>query len=321
MDLTRRERAICEFAFLACFFLCSAAASSTADVVLRSGADNSQKFNLTLAKIMVEYASAVYVDDPAELWQWSCDRCNSRTKGFELVDLIIDVKHCLQAFVGLDRNLGAIVMAFRGTQESSVQNWVEDLYFRQLDFHYPGCVDAMVHHGFYSAYHNTTLRPRVLAAAHALVGQHKDLKLMITGHSMGGAMATFAALDLVVNHKLENVHVVTFGQPRVGNPAFADYYRAMVPDTIRMTHAHDLVPHLPPYYPFFGERTYHHFATEVWIYSCEMDILTYDVFRVCDDSGEDPTCCRSVVGNSVSDHLMYLGVFLKAEPFLQRQSS
>ena len=41
------------------------------------------------------------------------------------------------------------------------------------------------------------------------------------------------------------MEVMTFGQPRIGNAAFASYYSEVVPNTFRVTHEHDLVPHLP----------------------------------------------------------------------------
>ncbi len=65
------------------------------------------------------------------------------------------------------------------------------------------------------------------------------------------------------NYGVKNIQVFTFGQPRIGNPAFAAYYSENVPLTIRVTHSHDVVPHLPPYYLIMGEKTYRHFATEV----------------------------------------------------------
>ncbi|KAL6500020.1 hypothetical protein OROGR_027930 [Orobanche gracilis] len=64
---------------------------------------------------------------------------------------------CRQEFVGVAADLDAAVIAFRGTQENSVQNWVEDLFWKQLNTSYPRVEDAKVHHGFYSAHHNTSL--------------------------------------------------------------------------------------------------------------------------------------------------------------------
>lgn len=56
---------------------------------------------------------------------------------------------------------------------------------------------------------------------------------------------------------------MTFGMPRIGNAAFASCYSEVVPNTFRMTHEHDMVPHLPPYYYYFPQKTYHHFPREV----------------------------------------------------------
>lgn len=158
-----------------------------------------------------------------------------------------------------------------------------------------------MHYGFYSAYHNTTLRPGVLKAIKQAKKIYGDLTIMVTGHSMGGAMGAFCALDLKVsfkpflmqleashlnslccylqklasfidvfsffcvqvNREAENVQVMTFGQPRIGNAAFASYYKQFLPNTIRVTHDHDIVPHLPPYYSYFPQKTYHHFPREV----------------------------------------------------------
>ncbi|KAK9161467.1 hypothetical protein Syun_007808 [Stephania yunnanensis] len=292
-------------AFLWLFTLCEAR-------VIRVK-DNEPVYNHTLAKILVEYSSAVYMSDLTELFTWTCSRCNDLTKGFEMLELIVDIQHCLQAFVGVAKDLNAIVIAFRGTQENSLQNWIEDLFWKQLDLNYPGLPDAMVHHGFYSAYHNTTIRHCLLKAIKRATKFYGNINIMVTGHSMGGAMASFCALDLAVNHGVKNIQLMTFGQPRIGNAAFAAYFSEHVPNTFRITHEHDLVPHLPPYYSYFPQKTYHHFPREVWLYNIGLGSLVYTVERVCDSSGEDPSCSRSVAGNSVADHLSYFGVELAAE--------
>ncbi|KAJ4956496.1 hypothetical protein NE237_013279 [Protea cynaroides] len=270
-------------------------------------------YNRTLAKILVEYASAVYMTDLTELFTWTCSRCNDMTKGFEIIELIVDIQHCLQGFVGVAQDLNAIVIAFRGTQEHSLQNWIEDLFWKQLDLNYPGMPDAMVHHGFYSAYHNTTLRPAVLDAVKKARQLYGDIGIMVTGHSMGGAMASFCALDLAVNHGARIIQLMTFGQPRIGNSDFASYLSKHVPNTIRIVNDHDIVPHLPPYYSHFPKKTYTHFAREVWLFDIGLGSLVYTVEKVCDGSGEDPTCSRSVAGNSISDHLKYFDVNLKGD--------
>ncbi|XP_056172945.1 lipase-like isoform X1 [Syzygium oleosum] len=291
---------------------CLVAASGARELGVRSKAHKAI-YNHTLATILVEYASAVYMSDLTELFSWTCPRCDGKTKGFEVIELIVDVQHCLQAYVGVAKDLNAVVIAFRGTQEHSIQNWVEDLYWKQHDINYPGMPGAMVHRGFYYAYHNTTIRPGILDAVIRAKDLYGDINVMVTGHSMGGAMASFCGLDLVVNHEARNVQVLTFGQPRIGNAVFASYYSDRVPNTIRITNGHDIVPHLPPYYSRFPQKTYHHFPREVWLYNIGFGSLVYQVEKVCDSSGEDPSCSRSVTGNSLTDHLVYYGVGLMAE--------
>ncbi|XP_042447144.1 lipase ZK262.3-like isoform X2 [Zingiber officinale] len=205
-------------------------------------------YNHTLAKIIVEYASAVYITDLTELFTWTCSRCDDFTKEFEVIELIVDIQNCLQAFVGVDPDLNSIVIAFRGTQEHSLRNWIEDLFWKQLDLKYPGMPDAMVHHGFYSAYHNTTLRQGILNAIQRAIDIYGNISIFVTGHSMGGALASFCALDLAV-----------------------------------------------------------------WLQDTEIEGTTRTIEKLCDDSGEDPYCSRSVSGNSIADHLNYYGIALKAD--------
>ncbi|KAI3694237.1 hypothetical protein L1987_77199 [Smallanthus sonchifolius] len=278
---------------------------------------DSPVYNHTLTTILVEYASAVYISDSTDLFTWTCSRCGGLTKGFEVIELIVDVENCLQAFVGVADDLDAIVIAFRGTQETSIQNWIEDLFWKQLDFDYPGCADGKVHHGFFNAYNNTALRSGILDGVGRAKEAYGNLKIMVTGHSMGGAMAAFCGLDLATRKLdqsnyaylwIKELHVTTFGQPRIGNAAFASYYSKIVPNMFRVTHAHDLVPHLPPYYQHFPQKTYHHFPREVWLYDIGLGFLIYQVEKICDGSGEDSECSRSVSGNSISDHLSYFGV-------------
>ncbi|XP_019181293.1 PREDICTED: lipase ZK262.3-like isoform X2 [Ipomoea nil] len=240
-------------------------------------------YNHTLATILVEYAAAVYMTDTFELFTWTCSICDDLTRGFEMIELIVDVQYCLQAFVGVDPNIKAIVVAFRGST-TSIMNWVEDLYWKQLDFDYPGMDGAMV----------TTLPYQVPCTFCWFLD-----KLPYT--------------NIQVNFGAEEIQVMTFGQPRMGNAAFATGYSERVPNTIRVTHGHDIVPHLPPYFSLFPSKTYHHFPREVWLYNIGLGSLVYTVEKVCDGSGEDPTCSRSVTGNSISDHLTYYGIRLGNE--------
>jgi predicted lipase len=54
------------------------------------------------------------------------------------------------------------------------------------------------------------------------------------------------SLDLAIQHPKIPVTHYTFGQPRVGNAAFAQFYNSSsVTAHYRTVHNHDIVPHLP----------------------------------------------------------------------------
>ncbi|KAJ1292319.1 hypothetical protein BS78_02G383500 [Paspalum vaginatum] len=273
--------------------------------------DQSFIYNHTVAKTLVEYASAVYMTDLTALYTWTCSRCNDLTQGFEMTCLIVDVENCLQAFVGIDHNLNSIIVAIRGTQENSVQNWIKDLVWKQLDLSFPNMPNAKVHSGFFYSYNNTILRLAITSAVSKARKSYGDINVIVTGHSMGGAMASFCALDLAMKLGGDSVQLMTFGQPRVGNAAFASYFAKYVPNTVRVTHGHDIVPHLPPYFSFLPQLTYHHFPREVWVQDSDGNITE----QICDDSGEDPDCCRcvSMFSLSIQDHFTYLGVDMEAD--------
>ncbi len=88
-----------------------------------------------------------------------------------------------------------------------------------------------VHHGFYK-YVETAFKakaptkdnsnPRLLSE---LLLENKDRKVYLTGHSLGGATATLAGARLLsMGVKPEQIEVLTFGAPAVGNQAFAEKF-------------------------------------------------------------------------------------------------
>jgi predicted lipase len=96
---------------------------------------------------------------------------------------------------------------------------------------------------------------------------------MITGHSLGGALATFAAMEIKrqVSIAASKITFYTFGSPRTGNQAFTNYIFGLYPNggNQRVTHYNDVVPHLPP-----TTFSFNHIGDEIWYLNPGAD-LTY----------------------------------------------
>ena len=71
-----------------------------------------------------------------------------------------------------------------------------------------------------------------------------NVDIMITGHSLGGALAVMAAAHIQNKYNAVNV-LYTQGQPRVGNDDFAKFMTSFIPNTYRIVDYADQVPHVP----------------------------------------------------------------------------
>jgi triacylglycerol lipase len=93
-----------------------------------------------------------------------------------------------------------------------------------------------VHRGFARGLQSVWAQVRAAVSA---VGARP---VWVTGHSLGGALATLAAVRLQRDEGVTPAGTYTFGSPRVGN---MDFYRAYAPITYRHVNNEDVVPHVP----------------------------------------------------------------------------
>ncbi len=78
----------------------------------------------------------------------------------------------------------------------------------------------------------------------------EDAKLLITGHSLGGNLATVYASYLwqefnKIKRPVSNINVITFAAPAAGNEAFANDFNKKFPASIRVENVNDIVPKFP----------------------------------------------------------------------------
>ncbi|MFT5720991.1 MAG: triacylglycerol lipase [Motiliproteus sp.] len=126
-----------------------------------------------------------------------------------------------------------IALAFRGTESNSIKDIKADLDAKGVN-----CASGgRVHAGFNRAF-NTVLMDIQQKLDQA---QYADKPLIITGHSLGGALATIAAKRLT--HKGQMAACYTFGSPRVGDEEWISTLKTPV---YRVVNAADCVTMLPP---------------------------------------------------------------------------
>jgi len=77
-------------------------------------------------------------------------------------------------------------------------------------------------------------------------------QLFITGHSLGAALATIAALDLRTRYAQEyDVRMVNLASPRVGDHGFANVFNSLIPDALRVIVSRDVIPGFPKFFCLF----------------------------------------------------------------------
>ncbi len=148
-----------------------------------------------------------------------------------------------QAFVAVRND--AVVVAFRGTEPTNPVDYFTDFTTARVAFE-----DKFRFSGWGNIWGGWA--DGVLAVLPELLeklAKYDDEKhaLWITGHSLGGALATVLAAVVanLSDHPIQGVY--TYGQPRVGDPDFCRRYTQALGDrTFRHVNDHDLVPHVPP---------------------------------------------------------------------------
>lgn len=76
----------------------------------------------------------------------------------------------------------------RGTMD--FRNWIEDLTYKQVN--YAACKGCLIHEGFYLDY--LSISSKVNAVVKTFMEKYPSAKIIVTGSSLGGALATVAAL-------------------------------------------------------------------------------------------------------------------------------
>ncbi|MCP9784419.1 trypsin-like peptidase domain-containing protein [Cyanobium sp. WKJ7-Wakatipu] len=203
----------------------AAAAPTPADFKLSSL--SSPVFNWPAALSLALASQLAYnpeVEVERQLQAWGFQNCDfveqDAAQGFACSDLVL--------------------VCFRGTE--STADWLSNLKV------IPKAVNELgssVHAGFWEQFE--ALRPQL----ERLISPHRQLPLLVTGHSLGGAIAALAAASWAASSNLRALY--TYGQPAVARDRALDQLaEALGGHYHRLVNDSDIVPRVPPGYRHAG---------------------------------------------------------------------
>lgn len=158
--------------------------------------------------------------------------------GLELVKWIENKKSDTQGFVATKDT--TIYVVWRGSE--SKKDFQNDASIDKVPFINEG---EKVHIGFKYCWESVLgdTYDAIDTALENLQGETTDI--VVSGHSLGGAVATLYAHSIKKHYPHYNVKATTIGSPRVGNKVFKENYDNSNIDTLRIVHNNDLVTHTP----------------------------------------------------------------------------
>lgn len=255
------------------------------------------------------YGSFDWTSGTYALWHSANAYCSPETyltrsnkgylSGFVATYHIYDKSSDTQGYVGYTTSQKTIYVVFRGSE--TLDNWVTNI--DMITVKYSLCENCWVHQGFYSAEQKVVAG--IISQVKTLKSKFPSYKVLVTGHSLGAALATLAAADLKAK-SIDSVQLFNYGSPRTGDTTFAAWFSSYIPIHSRVTHYKDEVPHLPTSDTL---RHYTHINGEYFQADRYNTALT-------ECTGyEDPKCSyqyNAITSGSFDDHLNYLGVALGA---------
>ena len=289
--------------------------------------DLNLSYNYTAAYQHVLLSAAAYSETP--------DQCLAKIRegnplfDFEVLDdnfiarrcddFYFDYKMCT-AVVAVSNLNREIVLSYRGTAHNLQ---LLDQVLAALLIPKMKMGKGSIHAYFLNAFE--ALIPCARERLEMMIQMYPDYTLTISGHSLGGAMASISAFNLSRENfgasSNSGIRLFTYGHPRVGDKVFSAEHDKVVPDSWRIVHRKDIVPHVPHCLPSCdsgGDSTNYHHGTEVF-YDVENMTNPSARYKIC-QANHDITCSRkytqffswdSPVFDPVarySDHLRYFGI-------------
>ena len=265
---------------------------------------------------MLLLSSAAY--DPYD--PQSCLQNALRDSNFEIKRIVTkncDIldNECL-GFVAISHIDKAIALVFRGSKDiaQALVVLVEGLASPKTSF-LNGKVQTFWNRGF------SELWPCMEEEIVSLLSQYTGYKLWISGHSLGGAIASLAS-TYIAYHNIaprKDIILYTFGMPRVGNYNHAYQHDELVRNSWRVVNYCDPVPHFPSLASILVVNGPYHHGIEA--YYSDVAVSPQSPHKECHAKpyNEDATCSFTVpqFNYDIDHHKTYfsipVGTFWKKE--------
>ncbi|KAH3853204.1 uncharacterized protein LOC127875192 [Dreissena polymorpha] len=264
-----------------------------------------KKYNESKA-LMFTKLSAVAYAEPEYLSK--CIKHILPNDDFEIMEAIgrkcerwFDYKECF-VYTALSHRHRTILVGYRGTTQF-MQLTEQAFSGKSADTDWVLThEDGKIHRYFNFAF-NRLYDPCIQESVKKLATEYKTYEIVVTGHSLGGAMASLTAYSLVQKGVVakERMSLYTFGMPRVGDTRYAFNHDNKVPNSWRIIHWRDMVARIPP--KILGY--YHHKMAVLYPENMPLNSNNY---TICTDN-ENSTCSLSITMN-LEQHSSYFGINL-----------
>lgn len=246
------------------------------------------------------FARAAYCD-PKTVTDLTCGAPCDAVKTLKVLASGGDEGATPRFFIGQHPDSQSVIVAHEGTDPEKILSIANDAKFAQVDMNstlFPKAASgSKVHDGFQETQGRTA--DIVLSTVKSALSSTGFKRVLVTGHSLGAAVATLDAtmLRMQLDSSVQ-VDSVVFGLPRVGNQEFADMVDSMLPGFTHVTNNDDPVPIVPPRF-----LSFQHPQGELHITS--VDSKTGDATMEACPGQENENCSEgnSLLSASVQDHL------------------
>uniref|UniRef100_A0A6C0IVH8 Fungal lipase-type domain-containing protein n=1 Tax=viral metagenome TaxID=1070528 RepID=A0A6C0IVH8_9ZZZZ len=252
--------------------------------------------NLELVKDMCKLSSVCYNNTEKLKNLYNSRPCQKQDQVIykcKNIPIIKSTKNDCQYFSTLYNN--CLIICFRGTE--SKKDILIDLNIMRTGFKIGDEKNILVHEGFNDQF--IQILPSITEDITNYISNKRivNKKIIFTGHSLGGALATLGSCFFSYKYPQISVNCITFGSPRVGCSNFAYLFDKHCDTSLRYINRNDPVTSFPTAW------RYKHVKGCQWIHDHKIkdEILPWRFWRFCKnyilsfigfgyDASEDHSC-------------------------------